>query len=224
MAVPDGGHMASCLAAFVTHTVDGEEIAGPSGIWLDLASDVLDVRVDGPVEGFALLTAHGVQKLRAREHPAWMPGKGRQQLEFGRRQIDRPSSARRHHPRNIQGEILDTQLRGFLPGRTCTPQDRLHAGDELAGTERFGDVVVGADAEPANAIRLFDSGGQLDDRHGRLVAKPFRHVEAVHARQPEVQHDQVRMSFARERQRALAGGCRQDGKPGVAQVIINDLR
>jgi hypothetical protein len=60
--------------------------------------------------------------------------------------------------------------------RGGTAQDRLHPHHELAGRERLDDVVVGAQFEAGDPIRLLTSGGNEDHGHTALVADPTTQV------------------------------------------------
>ena len=62
---------------------------GLRGSRLDLPADVLDVRVDGALEGVDVGAADRVEQLRAREDAARLACKRGEELEFGRRQVDR---------------------------------------------------------------------------------------------------------------------------------------
>ena len=73
----------------IADAVDGLDIPRVARIGLDLAADVLDVRVDGALERLDVGAAHGVEQLGAREHAAGLPRQRGQQLELRRREIDR---------------------------------------------------------------------------------------------------------------------------------------
>ena len=51
------------------------------------------------------------------------------------------------------------------------PQQRLHAGQQLADAERLGDVVVGAELEAADDFFFLSLGGEHDDRQVELRAR-----------------------------------------------------
>ena len=70
----------------VADAVHRQHVARIARIRLELAPQVLDVRVDGAVERFDLVAANRVEQLRAREHAPGLPHQRRQQLELGRRQ------------------------------------------------------------------------------------------------------------------------------------------
>jgi hypothetical protein len=75
------------------------------------------------------------------------------------------------------------------------PQQGADARRQLLRAERLDDVVVGAQLEPAHAIRFLAARGEHDDwnrRHRRVLPQRLTHQQPVHARQHEVQQDQIR--------------------------------
>ena len=79
--------------------------------------------------------------------------------------------------------------------RTRPSKERLDAGDQLAGRERLGEVVVGSEFEPDDSVHLLPFGREEEDRKaGRLLvpAEPPQDLEAGKARQHDVQNEEVR--------------------------------
>ncbi len=127
------------------------------------------------------------------------------------------------HPRQIEGDVADADGLGGL-GRSLGPaQDRPDAGDQLARTERLGEVVVGAQLEPEELVQLVVPRGEHHDRDRRVAPQLPCDVESVEARQTEVEHDQVRPAAAGRRQGSgsVAGG--QDGEARVLEVVAGEL-
>src|SRR5678815_432005 len=54
----------------VAHAVHSEDVPRPSGIRLNLPSNVLDVRVYRPVERLGVVAADGIEQLRSRQNPS----------------------------------------------------------------------------------------------------------------------------------------------------------
>jgi hypothetical protein len=86
-------------------------------------------------------------------------------------------------------------------------QGGLHAGAELPQRERLGDVVVGAELEAEDLVDLLGLGREHDDRHRRARAHPPADLEAVEAREHDVEHDEVegRLAEAGEGLAAVGG-------------------
>jgi len=72
--------------------------------------------------------------------------------------------------------------------RARPSQDGLDPRGQLARRERLGDIVVGSDLEPGDAIGHVVTGREHDHRH--LATDPAAHLEPVDSGQPDVEHDQ----------------------------------
>ena len=105
----------------VTHAVDGQHVARPARVGLDLAAQVLDVRVDGAlvrVEGDAV---ERVEELGTGEDPAGPCGHRGQQPELGRRQVDDRAGHLGAHARQVEDDVAG---RGSSrPTRAAGPRD-----------------------------------------------------------------------------------------------------
>ena len=72
------------------------------------------------------------------------------------------------------------------------PQERLDPAHQLAQPERLGQVVVGAELQADDLVDLVVAGRQDEDRRlGAGRAEPAQDLEAVDARQADVEHDEV---------------------------------
>ena len=106
-------------------------------------------------------------------------------------------------------------------------QHRAQPGQQLARRERLGDVVVGAQLEPHDAIGLVPARGQHDDGHLALLADAPADLQPVHARHHDVQQDGVEHA-ARERREPLAPSGRAPGSrrsaPGSSRAARRAAR
>ena len=76
-------------------------------------------------------------------------------------------------------------------------QQRPHPGQQLGEAERLADVVVGARVEADDEVHLVRAGGEHQHRQvGQLLAHPPAHLQPVHARQAEVEDQQVDLAAA----------------------------
>ena len=74
------------------------------------------------------------------------------------------------------------------------PRDGIDAREQFVDAEGLGDVVVGARAQPPHLVGLVAARGEHEDTEcGVLLAKPAADFEAVHAREHEVEQDQVEL-------------------------------
>src|SRR5262249_12691507 len=69
-------------------------------------------------------------------------------------------------------------------------EDRLDPGRELARGERLRDIVVGAELEPSDTVRLLIARREHDDRHLRARANAAAALGAVDPRQADVEDDE----------------------------------
>ena len=92
------------------------------------------------------------------------------------------------------------------------------AGEQLVHPERLGHVVVGAGVERRDLVGLAVAHRQHDDRHRAPAPQPADHVDAVDAREPEVEDHDVGVVARRELERLLAVGGEVDLVAAGAQV------
>ena len=93
----------------------------------------------------------------------------------------------------------------------AAPQDRAHAGDQLAQAERLGHVVAGAELEPEDDVDLGVAGGDHDDRHGLEAAHLLADLDARLVGQHHVEQHEVGVDPVEQAQRlvAVAGATRR---------------
>ena len=152
--------------------------------------------VDGALEGVDVGAAHGVEQLRAREDaPGWRASAATSWNSVGVRSIAAPSRDTCIRAL-VDDEVSAPQHVAAGAGGIDTAQHRAHARHQLARAEWLGHVVVRAELETGEPIGFVDPRRQHDDRDVAFAAQCSGHLEAVHARQTEVEHDQVR-PFAR---------------------------
>ena len=146
----------------------------------------------------------------------------RQQAEFDRRELQRAAFQprrmahrvdpqpvrRRRHVRGLFQHGLGHRLLLRLDriGQRAT-QHRPHPRHHLARAERLADVVVGAQLQPQQPVNLFDARRHHDDGHRREGADLATDVDAVTARQHQVQQHQIRR----------VGAHRVDHQPAIGQ-------
>jgi len=87
------------------------------------------------------------------------------------------------------------------------PAEGAHAREQLLDLEGLDQVVVGAGVEPGDALRGGIARAQHQHRREAAAgARAAQHLEAVQARQPQVEHHQVELGVLQggERLRARA--------------------
>src|SRR5450631_2291843 len=85
-----------------------------------------------------------------------------------------------------------------------------YPSQELVHAKGFGHVVIGSGVERLDLVVGFLTRRQDDHGNHRGLADPSEHVDAVHVRQPEVQHDDVRSPLSHDLQCGAAVAGRLD--------------
>src|SRR3954462_12728334 len=126
-----------------------------------------------------------VEKLVAREHPAWTLAKGVQEVEFGSRHGDfgaRGTNQLAQRQMNLPARECDRlsrwMRRGNRLGRAAA-QHRPDTGQQFARVERLRQVIVRAHLQPDYAVDLLVLGGQHDYRSGRGEAQTAAQAQTV---------------------------------------------
>jgi len=107
--------------------------------------------------------------------------------------------------------------------RLRSAQDRLHPRHELPRRERLGDVIVRADLEPDDPVRLLITCSQHHDRHLRACPDVTAHIEAVLAWQTDVEQDEPHLVPVELDQRVVAGADPDDAVPVACQIAADEL-
>jgi len=117
--------------------------------------------------------------------------------------VQQPPTRRLQRP-PTEGPAAQRLLRPGAPGVIRPAQDGADAGQQLTRVERLGEVVVGAELQADDAIRLLPHSCQHDDRHFALAAQPTSQIEPGLARQHQVEHDQLVVAIQPSPPRLLA--------------------
>src|SRR5919205_431164 len=218
----------------VADAAHGLDPFGLTGAVAELLAEVADVHVDAAVEDRQLAPEHLAHELFALDDE---PGGAEQQdenLVLGVRQLDGPALAPDLPRALVHPHVSDAQARGLarvrrLRGglRACwarAPQDGLYARDQLARVEGLGQVVVGADLQPDDAVNVVAARREHHDVHVRPFGpQPPQHLEAVHARHHHVEHDERVLARERALQPRLAPVRDLDGEALFAQKLGHQL-
>ena len=164
-----------------------------------------------------------VEQLGAGKGLPRVLGQHGQQVELGAGEADRLSGAG-----NAVAVEIDLQIAGAYESRLVdaaphAAQHCSHAGHKLTRREGLGDIVVRAQLQADEAVGLFDAGGEHNDRHVRPAPQRAADVQAIHSRQVQVEHNQIRPLVTRHSQRCCPVGSRNDAEPAPFQVIPRQL-
>ena len=119
---------------------------------------------------------------------------------------------------NAQIAVLEARALELATLRIRASQDRFDPGNELAGIERFREVIVGADLEPDDLVDVIVAGRQHEDRDVRALANPSADVDSVQVGKHQVEHDQRWCLGRRLLDRALARSRNANGEAGPLEV------
>ena len=179
--------------------------------------------VDRPLVRLERDTVDRVEQLRTREDPTRLAGHRRQELELGGGQVHRPAPDLHPHPRQVQAQVAGAQHLGASLGELAA-QHRPHAGDQLAGAERLGHVVVRAELKPDQLVGFVVAGGEHDDRHARVAPQSVGHLEAIQAWEAKIEDHQVGVIRPRPHQRLRPVASASHRKSSAFQVVAHQLR
>jgi hypothetical protein len=144
-----------------------------------------------------------------------------QQLQADRVELDRLAVAVHGERVEVVGEVGHLQhaaLRALAAAR-----QHLQPRGQFLQRERLGHVVVGAGLEAGELLLQRVARGQHQHRGllVRLVAQLARHVQAVHARQGEVEHDHVEVVHHGQVQSGHTVACEIHDVAAVFQVVAD---
>ncbi len=96
---------------------------------------------------------------------------------------------------DIDLEAAETEQTG---GRLAAPaaQNRLDPGKQLARLEGLGQIIVGAELQPDDAVHGVAARGEHEDRGVAPGADAPAHFEAVEVGQHQIEDEQVEMAAA----------------------------
>ena len=140
-----------------------------------------------------------------------------EQFEAGRIQLQRLTGATDLPGGEIEHQIihLQTRLKTF-----AAPQHGIDARRQFGQGKGLDQIVIGAFAQPVQTIIKRIAGGQHDDRRALAAgAQAAAELKAIHARQHDVEHDQVIAAGQRQVQAAGAVVGAIDDMPSRRQVV-----
>src|SRR5580658_9443548 len=210
----------------VACAADGLEVARIFGIGFDFFADAADVDVDGTRGDEAGITPDGVEEVIAAEDAAGMAGEVVEEAEFSGGGSGESAAHAELHGAGVDLDVFkgDGRRRG---GALEAAEDGLDAGEQLAGRERFGDVVVSAEFKAEDAVVFSGTGGDEDDgdgAEGGMIAQAAADVEAVSAGNHDIEEEKgggLALGLGGE---IGGGGIDAGGKAGGFQVMLDQAR
>ena len=129
-----------------------------------------------------------LQQLRPAVDDAGSAGQLAQQVEFQRREVDGCPALDDPATRQVDAQRRRVDdpacaIRERADDGATAPQHGLDPGHKLAGAERLGQVVIGAELKAHNTVGFLTLGREHEDIDIGLLAQPAADLQAVHARQ-----------------------------------------
>ena len=152
------------------------------------------MNVDRTVENLVVPVTDLVEQGLPALDPTFGPDQARQQVEFhgSQRQRLRAESGRAGVEIQLQRSAADLVRRCrrlHRPGGTA--QHRPKARQQLARRKGLGQIIVGTDFQPHNAVGFVAAGGQHQDGHVTAGADATQGLESVPNRQHDIENDCV---------------------------------
>ena len=173
------------------------------------------------------IAPHVREQEVARQHAPAVFQEVAQQQELFRGEPDLAPAGRHDVPFEIDLDVAERE-RGVLGlQRRRAAEHGAHARDDLARAERLGDVVVGPELEPRDALLLFGARGDHDDRHGaglRVGPQGAADVAPVEPWEHDVQEKQIRRVFADSGHDSRPRQHDADLEPGLPQSVAEQVR
>ena len=179
----------------VTHAVDGEQMARPGRVNLELLPQGEHVRVDRAIRHVDIFSPHTFEERVSVERRAPLHRQTAKQREFFGGQVNKLAATMRDVPREVDRHVTKRQRvrRLAILHRVGSPHQRAHARKQFRDAERLGQVVVGAEIEPHHFVDLIAASRQHQDRK-KLVAPAdlSANFEAAQTGQHDVEDQNIR--------------------------------
>ena len=100
-------------------------------------------------------------------------------------------------------------------------QQGLNPTGQLAGTKRFGHIIVRPQLQAQDFLVFLNSGGENDDRRLRFTAVDAHKFVAAHLRHHQIEQDEVRFFIAGQEERLAAVRGGEHAKAFLAQIALD---
>lgn len=169
---------------------DAPECLDLHGRICQFRAEMLYVDIDGA--GFAgeVVAPDRAEELVAGEGDAGVFDEGDEEVEFFGAEVDELAIDAGFAAGFVDGEIAEGDgVLGFSAAFDAV-EDAFDAGDEFAGVEGFGHVVVGAEFEADDLVDVVAACGEHDDGDVAFAAKFAEDLEAIEAGHHDVEDDE----------------------------------
>jgi hypothetical protein len=215
----------TCLEQ-IACTADGLQVQGIFRVGFNFFAEAADVDVHASGCDEAVGAPNGVKQLVAGEDAIGTRGQVVEQAKFERAERDGLAGMADAIGSRVDGQASDFDDARRVDGRLGATQQGFDAGDELAGAEGLGDVIVGAHFEADNAVGFIAARGQHENGkpvEGFVLADFTANVQAGHFREHQIEQEKIgrRLLERGEAAGAVEGGV--DLKAFVGKVIADQF-
>jgi hypothetical protein len=161
------------------------------GVGLELLAEDGDGHIDGAGLEIATLAEDVLEELGARDDTILVAVEPADDADLARGEGDAVVAAHDDHAREIDDGAVDLDFVEGVAGGGAAAEDA-DAGEELAGGEGFGDVVVGAFHEAADLVVLGAARGEHEDGSARTGgAEAAADLHAVESGEHQIEDDEI---------------------------------
>src|SRR5256714_11091777 len=176
-------------AAYCLDQLDGEFV-------VDLPAQAAHQNLEHVGEGIVVFVPHMGGDCSAIHDLPVMQNEELEQRKLLGSQLDRFAGAAHSLCFQVDLEIGDTKR--FRQRSSAAPGQRSHSRQQLAKSERLGEIIVGADFKAGNAIVDGVARSQHQNRRGQIAGTQLTaKVDPASARQHHVENDDVKSSKQR---------------------------
>ncbi len=155
-----------------------------------------------------------------------MPQQVLQEHELLRRKLDLSLAVGDRMMQQVHRQLSVTEHRFVSVVGSGAAHHRTNACDQFVGAEGLRKIVVRPEIEAEDPIRFFGARRDDDDREpcgGAISPQGAADLEATHARQHEIEDDDVEGFAPRVRERLIARFGEVSGPAGLLDVMRNQL-
>src|ERR1035438_7595362 len=191
-----------------------------------LFAQAAHVRIDGAGINEAVVVPHIAKQLVPGLHAPAALRQKRQQLELSGGQLKRLPAPLDQVPRSVDKQVAQLEGGGLCRRGLTALQNLLHAQDQLSRAKGLGDVVLRAQFQADDAVKLSRFGREHNDGNGGgggVATQHLAHLQPVDLGQHQVEHDQVWGGGAGLLDRLRAIGSGDDIKPRLLEVELQQF-
>src|SRR5256885_1304429 len=217
-----------CRTSFeqIPGAAHGLQMDGIFRIAFDFFAKAADVDVHAARSDEAIGAPDGIEKLVACEHAIGTRGEVIEQPEFERAERNGlPGMADAVRSR-VDGQLADLEHARRVGGGLRAAEQRLDTRKQFAGTERLGDVIVGAHLEAHDAVGFIAARGEHQDGEPieRVVPANFpADVQAGKLWKHEIEKQEIRRRFFQGTQAGAAVEGSLDLEPFVREIVSDEF-